>query len=146
MKKDCRFSVKCFICKTQGSHNTALCTKNVEREENHSLVVNNSNCVLLHTADAHVCNTNDQQSRQIKIIFDSCSQQTYITENVVKSLKLKPIRKVKMSIKSFGNTIGQVKTLSEYEVCVKPTDKSSTIYVKAVAVPMIFIVLLAVSI
>ena len=136
-KKNCRISVKCFICKMRGSHNTALCTKYSQDEEPHSLVVNNNNLVLLQTANAFAGDINDTKFELVKIVFDSCSQQTYITESLAKSLNLKPIREVNMSIKSFGNKRAQVKTLHEYEVCIKPNDKGSSYFIKAVAVPTI---------
>ena len=73
----------------------------------------------------------------IKILSDSGSQQSYITERVANKLRLKLIRSVNTNIKTFGSHKGKEITLYEYEFVLKPRDKNGSIYVKALAVPKI---------
>ena len=78
-KKDCRKNIKCYTCK--GNHHTALCFK---ENEKHSLVNINEDHVLLQTATGFITDVKEKQEVEIRIVFDSCSQQTYITEEIAK--------------------------------------------------------------
>ena len=49
----------------------------------------------------------NKRSTSIKALFDSCSQQTYISDTVVKNLNLTPLRRVNMVVKTFGNKHGK---------------------------------------
>ena len=134
-KKNCRFDIECYKCQTTGNHCTALCMK--EKRDASSFVVSDNQTVLLQTAVAYAANEKEANLQQVKIVLDSCSQQTYITENVVKKLKLQPLREVKTLVKPFGSTKGKIMSLKEYKVCLKPRNKSSSNYVNALAVPNI---------
>ena len=92
--------------------------------------------MLLQTAQCHVLDTSGQKSVMIKALFDSCFQQTYISENIARELHLKPKRQVQMVVKAFGNGRGKTMQLKEYELKVKPK-YGETFSVNAVAVPTI---------
>ena len=79
-KRDCKKKIRCHICK--GNHNTALCMRNNNEQEKHSLAVNNENYVLLQTAKVYIADVKEIKEVAVKIIFDSCSQQTYVTQKV----------------------------------------------------------------
>ena len=129
MKRDCK-SVKCYLCK--GKHHTALCFK---QKEKHSLVNINENYVLLQTATGFIANVKEKQE-EIRIVFDSCSQQTYITEEITKKLKLTAVRTLRLNIKPFGKDNDEIGKANEYYVCIKPSGKNCSIYVTAIAVPV----------
>ena len=108
-KRDCRTEIKCYRCKARGNHHIALCMKDrKEQKDAGSYVTSDNQSVLLQTANAYLADEKEEKLVDAKFLFDSCSQQTYITEKVAKVLKLKSIRDVKMSIKAFGNNVGKV--------------------------------------
>ena len=100
-------------------------------------VVGNDKSILLQTANVFVTDEKERKSKPIKALLDSCSQQTYITQNLVNHLNLQPIRELNMKVKAFGNEEGKNMRLKEYQVVIKPIDMCNSIYVKAIAVPNI---------
>ena len=98
-KPNCKSSIKCYKCKKEGDHHTALCNPNkvsdnpTEEEIITCLVKNNTN-ILLQTANALVTDKNETQVCAIKLLLDAGSQQTFITQRVVDELKLKPLREL----------------------------------------------------
>ena len=73
----------------------------------------------------------------MKILLDSCSQQSYISEKIARKLRLKPIRNINTKIKTFGSEKGTEMLLKEFSFAIKPMDKNGSIYVKALAGPKI---------
>ena len=72
--------MKCYKCKKEGDHHTALCNPNKVNdnptgEEITCLVKNNTN-ILLQTASALVTDKNETQVFAIKLLLDVGSQQT----------------------------------------------------------------------
>ena len=59
--------------------------------------------VLLQTATAVVSDNIEKRSVPVKILLDSGSQRTYLSERIVKHLNLKPINTQVMTIKTLGN-------------------------------------------
>ena len=133
--KNCPKKVFCYRCKTRNKHNTALCKE--ESASKVQLVAGSDESILLQTANGYIGDEKEERMEKIKILLDSCSQQTFISERVAKKLKLCPIREIKMTIKAFGNNQGKEMRLKEYQVVLKPIDNSSSIYMKAVAMPSI---------
>jgi hypothetical protein len=58
--------------------------------------------ILLQTARADILPTDDSVQVQTRILFDSGSQRSYISDKVRSTLKLKAIRVEKVVIKTFG--------------------------------------------
>ena len=56
----------------------------------------------------------------VKILLDTRSQQTFISDRVINELKLKPLSQVDMRVSKFLNTEESNMTLNEYEIVVKP--------------------------
>ena len=65
-----------------------------------SNTTNNVNNVLLQTAKA---TANDLNDLNIRIMFDSGSQRTYVNEHLKEILNLKTLRTEKLILKTFGN-------------------------------------------
>ena len=70
----------------------------------------------------------------IKILLDSCSQQMFVSQKIVKRLELTP-REIIMNIKAFGNSHSKDMWLKEYQIVLRRMDKNSNI--KAFAIPSI---------
>ena len=69
-----------------------------------SLWVNSGWSVLLQTAQAQAFNPVSHQSRRVRIVLDSGSQRSYITEHVARELSLAPEGKQSMTIMTFGTS------------------------------------------
>ena len=59
--------------------------------------------VLLQTAQAITSNNCSQLSSLVRILFDNGSQRYHITENLHTQLQLKPIRKERLHLNTFGD-------------------------------------------
>ena len=137
-KRNCRIKVKCFKCKAVGSHHTALCMKNEVgngSEEASTNLVNGKTSVLLQTVTGFLTDVQGNKFCGVKILLDSCSQQTYIIERVASALNLKPLRQVNMVIKAFGNNNEKNMRLNEYRVCLRSINNDTSFYFKVLAVP-----------
>ena len=143
MSSNCSKKWKCFKC--GGRHNNAICTfKKKDDSKNDSqnqaptppattqktepettttgLTSAKFQTVLLQTAVAKIQNGN--HSENLRLLFDSGSQQTYISPEAKKLLKLETIDKKTVSIKSFGNGKSEkVLELVEFEVISKTGEK-----------------------
>ena len=70
-------------------------------------------------------------------MLDNCSQQTFISEKIVRKLGLIPINEINRNISAFGGDKGQGMLLKEYNIVLQPTDRSSSIFIKALTIPVI---------
>ena len=116
---NCQKKWKCFKC--GGRHNFAICTFNNNRDEDKKSESASANVnlakidsVLLQTGRAKISSVDEHKSAEVRILFDSGSQQTYISPETRKTLKLKTENKRSVSIKWFGNaktenTVDEVK-------------------------------------
>ena len=128
-KANCKGRVKCFKCQSFG-HHTALCRnidKVIEEDKNkpanmdeeqkdlHNYLVCHDKSVLLQTAKGVITNIDESKAKSVRILFDSCSQSSYITENAVKTLSLKPIDGGNITIKTLGKINSDKKFTYKYE-------------------------------
>ena len=69
-----------------------------------------NNSVLLQIAQAFVCRPDNQQlGLNARVIFDSCSQRSYITSQAREKLNLPIFGKETLLIKTFGDNSASVK-------------------------------------
>ena len=93
ISRSCRSSMKCLKC--QGPHHVAICDHSEQLPQGQEQVGNvtsvstsmyvdqSRGTVLLQTATVEVVRPDyDSYSRSIRLVFDSCSQRSYITENL----------------------------------------------------------------
>ena len=62
---------------------------------------------------------------------------TFISEKIVKRLGLNPVKEIDRKINAFGTDKGKGMRLKEYEIVIKSMDKSSSIYINALTIPVI---------
>ena len=67
-----------------------------------SISTKRNNLVLLQTARALASDGANARSVNIRILFDTGSQRSYVTESLVKRLNLKPLRKERLQLNTFG--------------------------------------------
>ena len=103
-----------------------------------STLTGNDHSILLQTANGFIGDPKEEKLEEIKMLLDSCSQQTSITQRIAAKLQLSHVRKINMTIKAFGSNQCEMMRIKEYQVVMKPLDKSTSMYVKALAVPRIF--------
>ena len=132
--RNCPENMKCFTCKKR--HHMSICDFDNSVEEGSTnlassyLKVNQINSVLLQTARAYILSTDEKYSRNLRILFDSGSQNSFITPKARALLNLEIVTSKDMSIKEFGG--GKVKSnLDVVRFCVKSKDKNLNIYVNA---------------
>ena len=63
---------------------------------------NGGRTVLLQTARAIATNNDTNSTTQVRILFDSGSQRSYVTERVCAKLRLNPIHTEKLQVNTFG--------------------------------------------
>ena len=132
--RDCPAKMKCFKCERK--HHISICdsTENNGRNENETnanvVKTDHSNAVLLQTARAFVCSTDERNSANLRILFDSGSMNSFITPRARKMLHLKATGAKEMTIKAFGGSRVTNK-LDVVKFCVKSKKKDLNIYLSA---------------
>ena len=100
-------------------------------------VGSNNNSILLQTAQAFVSRPDNQETGMYtQVIFDSCSQRSYITCKTREQLKLPTVGKETLLIKTFGDNSASVKECDIVQLCIRTIDGMS-VYVTAYVVPVI---------
>ena len=73
----------------------------------------------------------------VNVLFDTGSQQTFISDRLVKELKLTPLRQINMEVSAFLNTEESNLKLSEHEIVVKSICNDQRRVITALGVPKI---------
>ena len=102
--------IKCFKCKKEGNHHTALCdpkhSNNVVGDSAITCLIKNNTSVLLQIANVLISDKKCDKHRGVKLLLDPGSKQTFLTEKIVNTLDLKPVRSVNMGISRFLSNKG----------------------------------------
>ena len=69
-------------------------------------------------------------------MFDPCSQRTYCTDNLRKTLKLKSMRKETILMKRFASDEGVLKVLDVVQICVRGKTKTVNVYIEDLCIPL----------
>ncbi len=149
LSRNSQIPVKCFKC--QGSHHVSLCSKieprkDPKQEEEkktgvtpaiNMFVGQSQESVLLQTAIVNVVRPDNESYVQgCRLVFDSCSQRTYITEDLAHNLALPIIGRDSLLIKTFGENDARLRMCNIVQVGIK-TEYGGTVYVRAYVVPVI---------
>lgn len=149
--RSCKTKYSCRIC--QKRHNVALCTyenKNDQAKHTTSCCTHNdttlnnegetsvfhshaSGGILLQTAWVDVSNPEVQCGTKTRVLFDSGSQRSYISEEVRKKLRAPTIRKEIVTLNTFGASDSKARNLDV--VKVKVNGKAKSIFIEALCVP-----------
>ena len=100
---------KCKKCSAK--HNISVCSSQaipvatlVEELQNTNRTANfNNKYILLETAYAKLSSFNSNKTNDVRIIFDTGSQKTYVTNDVKKYLNLPALRTGRIFVNTFGN-------------------------------------------
>ena len=134
------------------SHSTALC-KNIdkvteedknkptntdeEQKDLHNYLVCHHKSVLLQTAKGVFTDIDESKAKSVRILFNSCSQSSYITEQAVKTLSLKLVDEGNITIKKLGKENNDKKVICEYEFKIKILKNTFSLFMKTLGVPNI---------
>ena len=140
---------KCFSCKSQ-NHHTAICEKlqsptlqttETENEPDNGKInvrlVASKTSVLLQTATAIASDNKGKRQLPVKVLLDPGAQKTYLSQRLVDYLKLVPIVKQIMTIKTFGNENENSVEFKEYSFCARGMSGGQNIYLRGFRVPLV---------
>ena len=111
--KDCHISISCKSCNTR--HHTSICnqeTKHKNRNETATKTIasdqvdpkiNTASSIILPTAQ--LVQSGPRNSYDVRCLFDTGSQRTFILENIVRKLNLIPLGNIILAIEGFNSTL-----------------------------------------
>lgn len=103
--QNCRSQRQCFHCKERGKHNRALCPNQFPSQEKTSTLsaTNNKGDTALQTA-VTIASKDGDTFHQVKcrILFDSGSQRSYVTQKIARKLDLPIEEEENLSVFTFG--------------------------------------------
>ena len=144
---DCKADYICRLCNKR--HNIAICdqrfagskagkgeTSNAHAcADAHETVCNQ---ILLQTGGAEVYNAEDESYKaKARLLFDSGSQRSYITQSMTKYLNIRCLRKERLVIKTFGINDCCVQDIEVAQLKVKSSRGNGDIYLELLVVPEI---------
>ena len=141
--RDCPSKNNCYKCKRR--HHTSLCDANEQTKDpvtkydasTSTMFVNSNTAVLLQTAKANVYRPDrDNTISNVRVIFDSCSQRSYVTQCLAEQLNLPVIGQDNLLIKTFGEESARLRSCELVQIAVQTIDEM-TVYVNAYVVPVI---------
>ena len=90
---------------------------------------------MLQSAAVCVSNVEDYKTSTFsRVLFDNCSQRTYITTSLKKTLKLRAIRKENILIQRFASDEGHIEELDVVQLCLRGKTKNLNYYVEDLCV------------
>ena len=147
--KDCNNPRTCRTCHRR--HHQSICPQQKPAKEqlepepklDNSTISNaansmkDKNYVLLQTAQAVALNDTNNKSTMIRVLFDSGSQRTYITESLKTKLNLKPISRERLHLNTFGNPSFSTRLCDVVQLCLKKPGSDVLITITALCFPVI---------
>jgi hypothetical protein len=148
--RSCTSERKCRHC--SGRHHQSICAQINKKNDNEAAkneepkLETNSNLtvtatrvskgtVLLQTARAIA--TNGKKSIPVRVLFDTGSQRTYITNSVQKRLNLKPTSKETLNLNTFGDNTFKRKNCDVYKLTLESRTTRDSVEITAINFPTI---------
>ena len=138
--------MKCLKC--QGAHHVAICGDSDPtlggQDQDHVVSVSTSmyvdqskGSVLLQTETADVVRPdNESYPLSVRLVFDSCSQRSYMTKNLKDKLGLQVIGRKSLLIKTFDESGARLRTCEIVQVGIEAIF-DAIVYIQAYVVPVI---------
>ena len=100
-------------------------------------MVEGNTSIILQTANAIATDNYENKISAVKVLLGSGSQETFISEELVKELNLKPVREVPVDINTFVSNHKRTTKFKEYEIIVRATRLNKKLFLKALETPTI---------
>ena len=98
------------------------------------MCVNSNTAVLLQTTQAYVGQPGSGHEVKARIVFDSCSQRTCVTQRLKDRLSLRPVASDTLKITAFGDAEPAQSEYEQVQFSIKATD-GMEFYAKGYVVP-----------
>ena len=150
MARQCSSTMKCFKC--QQRHHISICEEPKYRNDENKdrtpyqekpTIVSNTVAIsqkhtLLQTARAELLSRN-RKCEEVRILFDSCSQRSFINRDICQKLNLPIVKKERMIVKAFETENEKPRLIDIVLATVRGLQKNTTVEVKLCVVPRIFV-------
>ena len=128
---ECGLKKSCAYCHQWNNHHRSLCQQKFgaeNREGAHSVqelhadedysinenaLLSSGEMVLMQTATADISNPHSKQMQNVRMLFDTGSHRTYITESLAKRLNLKRGEESEINLVTFGSENPQTQKTAE---------------------------------
>ena len=100
-------------------------------------VVEDRKMVLPQTVQAIAGNESIQRETRVRVLFDSGSQRSYVTEDLCHSLGLTPVRAEKLRLNTSGDTRFKPRQCKLYKLYLRNSQSSEKIEITALSFPVI---------
>ena len=100
-------------------------------------MIEGNTSIILQTANAIATDTYENKISTVKILLDSGSQQTFISEELAKELNLNPVREVPVDINTFMSNHKCTTKFKEYEIIVRAISSNKKLFLKVLGTPTI---------
>ena len=91
--------------------------------------------VLLQTVRAVA--TNGSRSKPVRILFDTGSQQSYVTNDLAKQLKLTPLKRETLHLNTFGNSQTKRENYELFKFNIRSMRGNESVELRAISFPTI---------
>ena len=151
--KQCESTKKCRHCHKR--HHQSICNKDtpvteqptppteaIETTSNTSNTSSNSaasgdKLVLLQTACALASDGTSGRSGNVRILFDTGSQRSYVIDTLVRHLNLKPLKRERLQLNTFGEPGFKGKSCDLVQIRLKKLNGSDSLQLQALWFPTI---------
>ena len=148
--RDCTNQRRCRHC--SGRHHQSICAR-IDKPKNNEATKHEDNqpevnsnltvtatrvsqgTVLLQTARAVA--TNGEKSVPVRVLFDTGSQRTYITNSVQRRLNLKPTSRETLNLNTFGDNKFKRKDCDVYKLTLESRTDRDSVEISAINFPTI---------
>ena len=93
-------------------------------------MIEGNTSIILRTANAIATDTYENKISTVKILLNSGSQQTFISEELAKELNLNPVREVPVDINTFMSNHKCTTKFKEYEIIVRAISSNKKLFLK----------------
>uniref|UniRef100_A0A914YQH3 Reverse transcriptase domain-containing protein n=1 Tax=Panagrolaimus superbus TaxID=310955 RepID=A0A914YQH3_9BILA len=119
--ESCFAKILCHLCK--GNHHTCLCKTNGSTRSSAFITVERKHGMLL-TKDVTIINPLTKETTDTVVIFDSGSQQSYVSNEIMEQLKLEKLQDEKIQVVGFGaKSSSYTSSLIKFNIKTKVGDK-----------------------
>jgi len=134
--RDCQSKYSCNKCKRR--HHVSICTGEAQSDNiAHATFASVEKSVLMQTASAKIANIFNERQSDTRILFDSGSDRSYISQELCDRLRLTPVRSEPLLINTFGTNEAKRQTLNIYRFKVLNKDSNGFNVVEAYGVPVV---------